>query len=260
MRSSGAALVRRVLGKLAKSVRAPHRWTVISVGAGRGLEFDPGDSNPGYAIGDNELPVQTAVWENLDEGGVLFDVGANVGFFSVIGARRVGSRGAVCALEPVPANATLIRQNAARNGLGNVTVIEAAATNRSGRGELNVARHAGGSALTTVEPPADACGRIAIDLVTIDELVFDRGIRAPTLVKIDVEGAEREVLAGMERTMRAYAPTIVLELDDEASARLDRKEAHCLQLLRSLGYVVRELPPSYPGIEWHVRHYLAVKA
>jgi FkbM family methyltransferase len=229
----------------------------ISVGVGVGLKFNPGKSNPAYGSGNNELPVQYALAQHLTSGNVLYDVGANVGFLTVIGAHLVGPTGSVYAFEPVPSNTALVRRNAALNGFDNVTVIGKAVSNRSGRGEVALASYAGGAALSTVTAPPDAVGTLPIEVITIDELVFRERLRPPSLVKIDVEGAEIEVLQGMTRTLRECRPVVLYEIDDQDRAAFERKQAGCDTFVRELGYQITRLENSYPDIRWIVGHTLA---
>ena len=233
--------------------RRPGRMTV---GVGTRLAFDPGTADAHYARGDVELPVQEALAARLHPGGVFYDVGANVGFFTVIGARLGGATGRVVALEPVPANAALIRRNCDLNGFGGVLVIEQAASDSIGIGELILARHSGGAALSTASRPVDATTTIDVELTTIDALVDELAL-PPTLVKIDVEGAELAVLTGMADTLARHRPTIVCEIDDGDRRRYQEKHDECVDLLEESGYRITELADSYPGSTWSVGHFVA---
>ena len=231
----------------------------ISVGPGSGLHFDPGPSNPNYASGDNELPVQHMLVEHLQAGSVFYDVGANVGFLTVLGARLVGPQGMVYAFEPVPTNAACVRQNVAANRFTQVEVIEKAVSNISGTGELNLAKYSGGAALdlASVDAPPDADGKLQVDIATIDDLVNHSGLRPPDLVKIDVEGAEFEVLEGMAATTKRYRPVVIVEFDAASASTLQRKQTAGVEWLSRRGYRVQELPDSYPGAGWLVKHIIA---
>ncbi len=244
------------LARLLKRSGMTPSGTII-VGPGCGLRFDPGPSNSDYASGDNELPVQQALADHLRARSVFYDIGANVGFLTVLGARLVGPQGMVYAFEPVPSNAAYVRRNVQANGFTQVQVIEKAVSNCSGVGELNLAKYSGGAALASVDAPPDAAGTLQVDVVTIDELVEHHGLKPPAVVKIDVEGAEFEVLEGMEATAKRHRPVIVVEVDAAEAESLRHKQAACEQWLRSCGYQVKELPDSYPGIRWLVRHIVA---
>jgi hypothetical protein len=97
----------------------------------------------------------------------------------------------------------------------------------------------------------------SVALVSLDDLVFQREIAPPTLVKIDVEGAELDVLLGMEQVLQRVKPLVLYELDDESETGLRRKAAACESQLRALGYNITQLPDSYTGMSWRVKHYLA---
>jgi FkbM family methyltransferase len=229
----------------------------MSTGVGAGLRFDPASSNSDYASGANELPVQAVLARQLKAGDVVYDVGANVGFLSVIAARLVGPQGAVFAFEPLPDNAAMVRRNADANGFRNVQVIEVALADHSGTGDLALASYSGGSALAYAATPPDRAGTLQVELRSIDDLVEREGFKPPSLVKIDVEGAELGVLEGMERTAARHRPVILYEIDDAEPGPLQRKHAACERWLVAHGYRVEVLPDSYPGIRWLVKHYLA---
>jgi FkbM family methyltransferase len=232
----------------------------ITVGPGAGLRFDPGPSNADYASGDNELPVQQALAEHLQPGCVFYDIGANVGFLTVIGARLVGPSGSVFAFEPVASNAELVRRNCGRNGFAQVRVLEKAVSNRCGSGLLNLAAYSGGAALASVEAPPDPAGSQSVDLITIDAAIQQLGLPPPHLVKIDVEGAELEVLEGMAATAAGHRPVVVVEVDAASPEPLQRKQTDCEQWLQQHGYRVSVLPDSYVGARWLVKHLVAIPA
>lgn len=228
----------------------------MRVGVGVGLRFDPGTADRGYVRGDVELPVQDALAGHLRPGDVFYDVGANVGFLTVIGRRLVGPTGHAVAIEPVPTNATLVRRNCAINGFGDVQVVERAVADTCGAGRLVLARHSGGAALSTVDRPADATTAIDVPLTTVDALVAETGL-VPTVVKIDVEGAELAVLTGMAETIAEHRPLIVCEIDDGTQVGYDRKYDSCVRHLRTRGYRITPLAASYPDSSWLVGHFVA---
>jgi FkbM family methyltransferase len=232
----------------------------MSVGLGAGLAFDPGPSNRAYASGNNELPIQRALAEHLKNGGVFYDIGANVGFFTVLGAKLAGSAGQVYAFEPVPENAAYVRLNVRLNRFRNVRVIEKAVSSQSGQGELWIAEYSGGAALTTAAMPPDAKKKIAIEVVSVDDLVFRHNWRRPSVIKIDVEGAEMDALKGMAGTLRGVQPVLIYEIDDQKPEGFERKYHDCEDFLEHAGYRVQRLDDSYADIKWIVGHAIAMPA
>ncbi len=229
----------------------------IADGPGAGLKIVPLEGDREIALGRYEVPVQTALFANLDDGGVFYDIGANIGFFSLLASRRVGPRGRVYAFEPLPRNAAAIERSARLNGFSGLEVFEVAAGAESGVADLNLARHIGGAVLASVGTPPDRRGSIAVEIVAIDDVIAERGLRPPSLVKIDVEGAEPDVIRGMRATLQTHRPALIVELDDATDAGLERKTDDLFALLAGLGYRLERLAPGYPDIAWRVAHFVA---
>jgi len=230
---------------------------VIGSGPGKGLRFDAGPHTRRFADGGYERPVQDALASVVRPADVCLDVGANLGFFTLLLSRLAGPRGAVFAFEPVPANAAAIESNARLNRLENIEILTLALSGVDGRDELLLARHIGGAVLRSAGTPPDHVGGMDVETASLDTLVERGRIRPPDVVKIDVEGAEMDVLRGMQRALRRWAPTLVLELDDETAAACESKVAACSSFLQALGYRTQLLPGSYPDGRWFVRHLLA---
>ena len=146
-----------------------------------------------YVRGDNEIPVQELLVSILRSGDVFVDVGANVGFFSILAARIVGPGGSVIAIEPLEPLARAIQEAAKLNHV-EVSVVRAAAGDGTGdRIALWTARP-GGASTSGSDIPPDVTGQLLVPAVSLDELHRGGRLGDPTLVKIDVEGAELSVL------------------------------------------------------------------
>ncbi len=228
----------------------------VRAGVGKGLVMDLRRASGWYAKGINEPPIQNALAEHLKPGDTIFDIGANVGFFSLIAARLVGPTGKVYSFEPVPANAAAIRRNAGLNGFS-IDVMETAVGDSTGEIELVLTRHPGGASIIADTPSHDISGRLRVPVTRIDDLVAEGRIDVPAFVKIDVEGAEAAVLRGMEQTCRGHRPGIVCELDDATIEAVEGKVAGVEEMLRSWGYQVKRLDRAYAADGWPVRHLLA---
>ncbi|RWP46009.1 MAG: FkbM family methyltransferase [Mesorhizobium sp.] len=230
---------------------------VIAKGEAAGLKLVAKSADPNFVRGTYEPPIQQAIAANLAPGDAFFDIGANIGFFSLIAARRVGPRGQVYAFEPVPRNAAAVAESARLSGFDTIRVFAEAAGAISGRGQLLLAHHIGGAALASAGAPPDMSGRLEVSIVAIDDAIAQRGLRPPSLVKIDVEGAEIDVLAGMTETLRRHGPKVIYEVDDATREGLDRKARKIAELLTAAGYALKPLPASYGNGEWRVEHVLA---
>ncbi len=230
---------------------------MVRAGAAQGLRIEMGPDTDRFLAGDYERPVQEALERIVRSGDVCYDIGANLGFFSLFLGRSVAGGGLVYAFEPVPRNASMIERNADLNGIENIRVMRMALSGEDGKGNLLLARHVGGAMLREAGTPPDLAGSMVVATARVDTLVDRQEIRPPNVVKIDVEGAEMAVLLGMERTLQRWAPRVVMEFDDPTEDGCESKLSGCRRFLQDLGYRVRVLPNSYADGSWFVRHFAA---
>jgi FkbM family methyltransferase len=230
----------------------------IRSGPGKGLKLSLENASGNYWSGSNEVPVQKALARILRPGDIFYDVGSNIGFFSLIAARLVGPTGRVIAIEPVPGNAAVIGRNMRRNGFTQVQVLEIALGAEPGIAELHVTRHPGGATLSTTEIPPDATGKIWVTVKTMDELTLTEKLGNPRLIKVDVEGTELEVMKGMTRTLSELKPAILFEIDAPDTERLETKSAAIRAFLGAHRYQIQPLEKSYQNMAWEVRHAIAL--
>ncbi len=134
-------------------------------------------------------------------GGVCLDVGANVGFYTLHLAKRVGPSGRVFAFEPEPRNAERLRTNCVLNGFDSIVeVAETAVADREGSAILHRsdAAHSGWGSLAR---HAETAGAVLVRTTTLDSFLETRRIERIDLLKVDVEGSECELLAGAARSL-----------------------------------------------------------
>jgi FkbM family methyltransferase len=170
-----------------------------------------------------EAEVQAALAGHLSPGAVAFDVGAHLGFFTLLMSRLVGSDGKVVSVEADPFMGNNLEANLERNNSGNVTVVKAAA------GTVAIERRftqgAGGGIGHLAED-----GDIAVPGTTLDLLAERFG--NPNLIKVDVEGAEIEVLEGGSRLLAKHHPVLVVEVHDR------QIQDQAVALLSGLDYAI----------------------
>jgi FkbM family methyltransferase len=189
------------------------------------------------AFGDLESSVQEALVRHLEADGVLYDVGANIGFFTLLGA-KLAPQGHVYAFEAAPDNALAIEANARLNGFANISVIAMAIGAHEGRGRLQIVDDQSWSKLEDYGHHPNVEQVLDVEIGSLDELAGAKGMRPPTLVKIDVEGAELAVIEGMAETIAAHRPAIVAELHGSEEEFVSRMQA--------LGYRVENLEGPAP--------------
>jgi FkbM family methyltransferase len=185
----------------------------IQKGSGRGLWFNGGRANAGYALGTTEPAVQHALATLLRAGMTMYDVGANVGFLTIIAGRLVGPTGHVIGFEPAPDSARQIEHNARLNNFTHITVCQHALADTDGTRQFLVSDDPTWSKLVghdhTVDRPV---GEISVSVLRLDTIVRDADLPLPHLIKIDVEGDEFAVLAGASDTLRRSRPLLMIEL------------------------------------------------
>lgn len=232
--------------RLGKILRRPlallPRNTTVRVLSGplKGKKWIVGRGVHGFWLGTYEEQMQRAVAAAVRPGTVFFDVGANVGYYTLLASVLVGADGRVVAFEPDAQNAARLREHVRINGADNVTIVEAAADDVSGTAPF--ARDPGGAGGALA-----ASGSARVRTVTLDEAIA-AGLPAPAYMKIDVEGAELRVLSGAARLLERAAPTIFLAVHGP------EVERRCRELLRAAGYALRPIDydawlcePASPG-------------
>jgi FkbM family methyltransferase len=247
----------RLLGRTGQRFLRWREWTIENgEGAGLKLSFP---QNLDFISGTSELPVQRALAEHIRPGNVVYDIGANVGFFSLIASKLVSSAGAVYTFEPVSENGDSINRNITLNRLQNVRFFEVAVGGSSGSADLFLTDWDGGSTLSTsAVKTAQPLSRRTVRVVALDSFIQAEGLRRPDFVKIDVEGVELELLEGMSGTLAETKPVLLYEIDDGDRASFERRWKELDTYVAEFGYTIRHLENSYSNADWHVGHTLAL--
>jgi FkbM family methyltransferase len=184
-------------------------------------------------------PSETAAFlAQAREGMCVFDVGANIGYYTLLAARAVGSSGRVYAFEPEPVNFLLLTRNVTENRLTNVRLVNAAVSNRVGAVRLHLDDANFGA--HSLEPGSvrTSSGRsVEVETVSLDGFVEDaRAFEEGVLVKVDVQGAEALVVQGGRRLLELPRIAALIEIWPEALARAQADAERLLADLEGLGF------------------------
>jgi FkbM family methyltransferase len=198
-------------------------WARVERGCGEGLwlELNPRTGHH-YLHGEVEPAIQDILSKKLKPGMVFYDLGANIGFFSLLAARLVGAAGQVFSFEPDSEIAGRLRRNISRNGFINATVVEAGIWSVSGNVNFVAADQSSPDrGVGRFVAGAGAVAGTPTRCVALDD--FIRSAPTPDLIKCDVEGAEIEVFRGAENLLDARHPLILCEMHSVDNDRFLRE-------------------------------------
>jgi len=180
----------------------------------------------------------------LKPGMVFIDVGANLGYYTLLGAKRVGPHGQVHSFEPAPLQFRHLTLNVETNQIANVVLNNCAVADRVGETQLfmsdgwNQGTHSLGMAQGNMRECRVKC-------TSLDEYVAEAGLCHVDVVKIDVEGAELLVCRGASRTLTLLKPpVIVFEACEKWTQALSHSTSHVKEFLEGCGYAIYRLEAS----------------
>lgn len=194
----------------------------------RGKRWIAGAGNHGCWLGTYEQHKQKLFEGEVSSGQVVFDVGANSGFYTLLASELVGPSGQVVAFEPLPSNLKYMGQHLVLNGVANVRVVDSAVTDVDGvaRFEVEQSRYMGRIAEN---------GTLEVSTVTLDHYCAGASVRPPNLIKIDIEGAEMKALKGAVQLLQSVRPAIFLATH---SAEI---HSECCTFLSGLNYLIKPI-------------------
>ncbi|MBC8509252.1 MAG: FkbM family methyltransferase [Anaerolineales bacterium] len=241
------------LGPLARAIRytlnlaAPTDLTEIEISAGglAGMKlFLDLHSEKDYWLGTYETELQAAIRKFVKPSWTACDVGANIGYISLLLAQAIGKKGTVFSFEALPSNIERLQANVTLNGLDS---------------SVQVIHGAVGAASAPVKfliGPSGAMGKVkgsagrtnghvdSIDVpgYSLDEFVYRDGNPSPQIVKMDIEGGEVLALPGMKRLLSEARPLIFLELHGPESAQV------AWETFVNAGYRIALMKSNYPEV------------
>jgi len=166
----------------------------------------------------------------LQPGTVMIDIGANIGYYTLLAAARIGSTGKVIAFEPNVDNCTLLHKSLQANNFANVVLHNVAVAEVEGVVSLHISDSNG-----SIVPDHLLARPYHVRTVRLDDVLRDE--TRIDLIKMDIEGAEGRALQGMHRVIQRCAPMIVTELHPAALQAVSHMTPEeYLNALRALGY------------------------
>jgi FkbM family methyltransferase len=188
----------------------------------------------------------------VKSGMTVLDIGAHGGFYALLLSKLVGPTGQVIAFEPLPANYRVLEENMALNRVTNVQVRREAVGKRSGEMDFEVPDPEDSLVAGQVSA-ADPRGSMRVRVVSLDDFLLERGVHVD-FIKMDVEGAEGDILQGARRTLETFHPRMMVELHD-----MDKQTSRhpVVVMMEDLGYQIQWLSEAgytvHTFAEWPTR-------
>lgn len=236
----------------------PKRKGVLDWGKGK-IELLLSDASDTQRLFSCRKEPETVAWieREMKPGAVLYDVGANVGAYSLIAGKLADPSGRVIAFEPGYASFKTLCDNIFLNDLqARVLPLSIALSNKEGILTLNFSSLESGAAKHSVSESAGTQNALGILSTRLDWAVEHLDLPSPTMLKIDVDGGELGVLEGAHKTLRNPSlTTILIEVDHQEPAA-DR----IIPYIESAGFVLREKHAREKGQSDHLFNYIFDRA
>jgi len=195
----------------------------------RGKKWIVGAASHAYWVGTYEVDILNAFAASIAQDATIYDVGANVGIYSLLASSRTGASGKVYAFEPLERNLRYLRRHMTLNHVQNCDILETAICDSEGTRQF--ARAAQDFSMGHFSSE----GEMLVPTTTLDSCIYgEKGLRPPSVAKIDVEGAELEVLQGASRALSEFHPKIFLEIHGT------QLHSDCRTFLVAKGYSIEE--------------------
>ena len=210
---------------LGRAIRAPlqllPKSAVVPIlsGPNAGLRWIVGSGTHGCWLGWYDRESAALLQALCRPGMTVFDVGANVGYFTLLLSRAVGLTGKVIAFEPDPSNLTNLRRNLRANAMDNVSVLAAAVTDKEGEACFESAASMGRVCAT---------GALSVRTCCLDDF------SSPYVVKMDIEGGEVTALLGAERILNEGRTAWLIEIHGDCLTP-------CSNILLQAGYRLKTI-------------------
>lgn len=163
-----------------------------------------------------ERKAQALMVKHVTARSIVYDVGANYGIHTLLMA-RLAAHGRIYAFEPVPRIFRSLEENVRLNDFPNVNCVSAALSSRTGTETFVLGHHDGAGHLHQAN--AVSGETLTVETIALDDFVYGSGNPPPNFMKIDVEGAESEVLLGGTRTLQQARPILLVDLHGHEQER-----------------------------------------
>lgn len=206
-----------------------YRYIVENI-HGSDMLLNPHDRGIGSDLllyGNREPLISTKFREILKEGMVVYDIGANIGYYALQESRIVGKSGYIYAIEPIPYNIQVLEKNIHLNGYKNIEVHNLAIGERPYNGRINVSGMSNLSTMLDKSGYRHYEGDIPVRVESVDS--FSESQKLPDVIRMDTEGFEVNIVRGMKRLLNMNKPLILF-----IEVHFDMLRGNVIEMLRTL--------------------------
>jgi FkbM family methyltransferase len=226
------------------------RYAVVRLDKGFRMKLDLADPEQlkVYFYGHYHERYEADLVQMLLSGDDIFwDVGANVGYFTLVAATALANRGQIIAFEPGKNAYERLSENLVLNAYENIRTFPVAVTDREGEAVLHLGEDIADSSANLYQAAQAQAGQEVCRTVSLDHFLAAEGLRPPDLIKLDAEGAELAVLHGAQRLLTASPPLWLMEMEEKNLAAAGASKAAVAQFLTGCGYRAAHLSKG----RWH---------
>ena len=217
----------------------PDRYAVARLDKGFFMKLDLADPEQlkVYFYGHYHERYEADLVQRLLTGGDIFwDVGANVGYFTLVAATALNQRGRIVAFEPGKNAFERLTENIALNAYRNIRTFPVAVTDREGEAVLHLAGDIADSSASLYPAAQAQAGQEVCRTVALDHFLRSEGLRPPDLIKLDAEGAELAVLQGAQGLLTDSPPLWLMEMEEKNLRAAGASKAAVADCLTGYGY------------------------
>ena len=222
---------KKTIGKILRALLKiiPKGMTVLIVqGRLKGKKWIKGSGVNGYWLGSYESEKVSLFEKTLKKGNIVFDIGAHIGFYSLLSAELTGKDGKVFSFEPLTTNYEYLKKHIEINNYRNITPLNVAVSDKD-----DFAFFSEGESTSTGHLANN--GEIKVRTIAIDDWINNKKLPIPNVLKIDVEGAEFSVLKGAVNLLKTHHPVVFL------STHSSEIHKNCCDFLLALRYKLEPL-------------------
>lgn len=193
--------------------------------------------------GEFEHSTTELIKKEVKDGMVFLDIGANIGWYSLLGSRLVGNSGHVYAFEPDPYLFKIINENVELNNLTNVSVFPFAVSNKSGKAKFSLNHAQDGDNRLESQIINDEI--IQVKTITIDDFCERHNVK-PDFIKMDIQGSEPKAFEGMKNIVSKNPEIkIITEVFPEAIDDVGSSTENFIDSLEKTGLTIKEIPEGF---------------